>query len=481
MIVESWLVHAESSPRQRVLHDDAGGWVSAAELESRTRAAAACAASLGLVRGDRVIVSGSASVDLAVGMVGLFRLGITVLPVNPALSAREVRHVVSDASPVAAFVADGDLARHIDDTGAGLHVAGLHTLARASRQGDPDGLDRVEPDDPALVIYTSGTTGAPKGAVLTHANLAASTAAVRNAWRWDTSDRLVLALPPFHVHGLVVGLLGTLFSGASVTLRGRFTPEDVVESAAAHAATLFFGVPTMYARLTRSGLLGGLGALRLLVSGSAPLSPAQFDAVEAACRQRVLERYGTTETLMISSNPLDGERRPGSVGLPLPSVAIRLDSESGEILVRGPSVFGGYLGSPEASAAAFTDGWFRTGDAGVLDDAGYLRIVGRLKELIITGGFNVYPREVEDVLRSHPGVSDVAVVGLPSDEWGEQVVAFIEGDAPAEALRDLAATGLAHYKCPREFRFVESLPRNPLGKVLKAELAGEQASRPGRS
>ena len=303
-------------------------------------------------------------------------------------------------------------------------------------RGTAPALDQSAPGDPALLIYTSGTTGAPKGAVLSHGNALANAAALVLAWRWSPSDRLLLALPLFHAHGLAVGLHGTLLAGASVVLQPQFEVDSVLDAAAEHDATLFFGVPTMYARLAESARVGELGSLRLCVSGSAPLPSALWEAMAQRSGQRVIERYGLTETLMNTSNPYDGERRAGTVGLPLPGVEVRLDHDrQNEILVRGPNVFDGYWRDPDASAAAFDgEGWLRTGDLGELDGDGYLRIVGRSKELIITGGYNVHPREVEEVLVRHPSVSEVAVIGLPSDEWGEVVTAVVVPRGRAEGL-----------------------------------------------
>ena len=276
----------------------------------------------------------------------------------------------------------------------------------------------------------------------------------------------MLALPLFHVHGLGVGLHGTLTAGASLVLRPRFDAADVLDAAARHAATLWFGVPTMYARLAETSRLGELGRLRLCVSGSAPLPVELFAAVASRSGQRIVERYGMTETLMNASNPYDGERRPGTVGLPLPGVEIRLAEGTDEVLLRGPNVLRSYWGQPPLPE----QGWFASGDVGRFDD-GYLSIVGRLKELIISGGLNVYPREVEDVLRGHPGVLDVAVVGLPDAHWGEQVTAFVEGAGVGEAaLLALAAEQLAPYKRPKRIVFVDALPRNALGKVTKQAL-----------
>jgi malonyl-CoA/methylmalonyl-CoA synthetase len=354
-------------------------------------------------------------------------------------------------------------------------------------------LDAVRPEDPAILGYTSGTTGTPKGAVLSHGNLLASSESVRLAWRWTGDDRLVLALPLFHIHGLGVGLQGTLLIGASAVLLPRFDPDAVLDAVAAHDATLFFGVPTMYARLAGSPRLCELGRLRLCVSGSAPLPPAVFDRLADGSGQQILERYGMTETGMNVSNPYDGERRPGTVGFPLPGVDLRLApggmggvpptaaagaaNGSGEVQLRGPNVFGGYWRRPDATAAAFTgDGWFKTGDIGEHDPDGYLRLVGRAKDLIITGGFNVYPREVEDVLLEHPAVAEVAVAGTPDAEWGELVTAWVvpaPGATPPEdaELAGFAADRLARFKIPRRVVLVDALPRNALGKVLRHELS----------
>jgi malonyl-CoA/methylmalonyl-CoA synthetase len=281
----------------------------------------------------------------------------------------------------------------------------------------------------------------------------------------------VLALPLFHVHGLAVGLHGTLLAGASAVLRPRFDADDVLDSVRAHQATLFFGVPTMYAKLAASPRLSELAALRLAVSGSAPLPQELFATVAERGGQRILERYGMSETLMNVSNPYDGERRPGTVGFPLPGVELRLADDTDEVLLRGPNVMREYWNRPDATAEAFDGDWFRSGDLGALDDDGYLRIVGRRKELIISGGYNVHPREVEDVLRRHPGVADAAVVGVPDPMWGERVTAFVEGSGVSESeLLELAATQLAPYKRPKSVVLVEALPRNALGKVVKGEL-----------
>ncbi len=433
-------------------------------------AAPTSASAAGLARGDRLVLTAAPSLDLVVAHVAALRLGLVVVPVNAAYGQREVAGIAADCRPSAAVVDAADRGRWVSDAAPGPVVVTGPDVALPGTAAPP--LDDLGPADPALLVYTSGTTGAPKGAVLSHGNLLAAAEAVRLAWRWTPEDRLVLALPLFHVHGLGVGLHGTLTAGASLVLRPRFEVGDALDSLAAHDASLWFGVPTMYSRLAASDRLGELARLRLCVSGSAPLSPELWTAVAERGGQRILERYGMTETLMNVSNPYDGERRPGTVGLPLPGVDVRLDEGTDEILLRGPNVMSGYWERPDATAEAFTaDGWFRSGDVGRHDDDGYLRIVGRRKELILSGGFNVYPREVEDVLRSHPAVRDAAVVGRPDPEWGERVTAFVEAEGVSEqVLLDLAAGALAPYKRPRQVVFVDALPRNALGKVVKAQL-----------
>ena len=340
-------------------------------------------------------------------------------------------------------------------------------------------------DAPAVIAYTSGTTGKAKGALLTHGNLTANITAVIAAWHWTAQDRLLLTLPLFHAHGLMVGMHGTLFVGGSVVLRTRFDASDVLASFKDDPSiSLFFGVPTMYTRLLAETAKQGASAhkLRLFVSGSAPLSAQVFADFERVFGQQILERYGMTETIMNLTNPYEGERRAGTVGSPFPGQEARIvdsrtrqilpSGEIGEIEVRGPNVFAGYWQRPEATAEAFSaDGWFRTGDLGWCSSDGYFTITGRARELIISGGYNIYPREIEDVLMMHPGVVEAAVLGRPDSEMGEQVVAFIvpNPDQPPSAA-DLIAfcrERLASYKKPRCIIFVEALPRNALGKVQK--------------
>jgi malonyl-CoA/methylmalonyl-CoA synthetase len=343
-------------------------------------------------------------------------------------------------------------------------------------------------DDLGLLLYTSGTTGRSKGALLTHNNLLATVTGLLVAWAWRPADVLLLALPLFHTHGLVVGLLTALAAGATVVLRRRFDAEAVLDELAAGEATLLFGVPTMYVRLVEALRRRGpttLPAVRLCCSGSAPLAPETFAAFRELTGHAILERYGMTETGMLLSNPYAGERLPGTVGIPLPGVSARVvDREGrdvtpgaeGELLVRGGNVFAGYWRDAAKTAESFVHDeegrrWFRTGDLARRDPAtGHYTLLGRSRELILRGGFNVYPREVEETLAGFAGVREVAVVGRPDAEWGEVPVAFVVTDGGAldeAALLAHCGRELARFKVPAAIRLVESLPRNALGKVQK--------------
>ncbi len=456
-------------PTKPTLWDASSGWVTRGDLARRTKAAAGRLFGAGLRKGDRIILSAAASVDLVVAHVAALRLGLIVVPVNGAYQKAELAHIVGDAEPRAAVVDKPEWVRWLAELAPEMTVVSSRL---ALDDATAPSLDQMDSRDPALLGYTSGTTGVPKGAVLTHGNLLAGAESVRIAWRWTPDDRLVLALPLFHMHGLGVGLHGTLLTGASAVLLDGFSPDAVLDAAQAHDATLFFGVPTMYTRLAQSDRTGELSRLRLCVAGSAPMPADLHRRLGEAAGIRVLERYGMTETIMLVSNPHDDERRAGTVGFPLPGVELRLASDSGEVLVKGPNVFAGYWRQPEATEEAFDeDGWFRTGDLGEFDEAGYLRLRGRAKELVITGGLNVYPREVEDALRSHSGVDDVAITGTSDEEWGELVTAWVvpaPGNTPVlDDLRTHLEGVCAPFKHPRLLHLVDDLPRNALGKVQK--------------
>jgi malonyl-CoA/methylmalonyl-CoA synthetase len=455
-----------------------------AQLEAGSARAAALLAGAGVSPGDRVLWSAGASIEAVMAALGVLRLGAVLVPANPALTDRELAHVVGEVRPAAAVLArpeEAQWAARIPSVIAlrtlGLESGGGPGRAPVGEAPAPDlRLDRAQPADPALIVFTSGTTGTPKGAVMSHGNLVAAARSLQLAWRWTAEDRLVLALPLFHVHGLCVGLFGALAAGGSVLLLDRFEPGAVLEAARDPSLTLFFGVPTMYHRLVAAEGAAALGRLRLCVSGSAPLPAPQWTDIRRRAGVAVLERYGMTETMLTVSNPYDGERRPGTVGFPLPGVEVRLAAEgegARELEVRGPTVFGGYWERPAATAEVLHDGWMATGDLADVDADGYLAIRGRRKELIISGGFNVYPAEVEEVLAGYPGVAEVAVTGTPSDEWGETVTAWVvpaEGAGGLAGLLDYAAERLAPYKRPRAVRVIDALPRNALGKVQRGEL-----------
>ena len=471
-LVGRWKRRWADRPGCRQLQDVDGTWLTSDELEHRTRLAACALRAAGLREGDRFVLSGPSSADLVIAYAAALRAGLVVVPLNPAYTRSEVARIVRDARPAGAAVADRKLAGWVRAASSGeVALVGVR-LELPAAAGDEQ-VDRAAVDDPALLMYTSGTTGAPKGALLTHGNLLAGATAVGIAWRWEPDDRLLLTLPLFHVHGLGVGLNGSLCAGAGVVLRPRFDASDVAEHCRRREdVTLFFGVPTMYERLLRSGAVSALARLRLLVSGSAPLPAALAAEISERAGQLPLERYGMTETVMLTSNPVDGARKPGTVGFALPGVDVRL-GEADEVQARGPNVIAGYWERPEANRESYSeDGWFRTGDVGASDADGYLSLIGRSKELIISGGYNVYPREVEDVLGTHPAVREAAVIGRASETWGQEVTAVVvaERSVDGEELRAFAAQSLAPYKVPKRIEFADELPRNAMGKVVRGEL-----------
>lgn len=465
-----WTRLWRESPAAPQVRDVDGTWLSRADLDERSAAVARRLLGAGLERGDRCILSAATSAAMVIAYIGALRAGLVIVPVNTAYTRAEVERIVASAEPRVAIVDGDDRAAWIREAAPDAVVTGVAVDLPDVSGGE---IDVVEADDQALLVFTSGTTGRPKGVGLTQANLLASATAVALAWRWTADDRLLLTLPLFHMHGLGVGINGSLSIGSSIVLRPTFDVDDVAATCADGDITMFFGVPAMYQRLAAAGAASALRSLRLVVSGSAPLPPTLAAAIQEQAGQVPLERYGMTETVMLTTNPYAGPRRPGSVGFPFPGVELRL-GDGAEIEVRGPNVITRYAGDTEANDTAFTDdGWFRTGDLGEFDEDGYLHLVGRSKDLIITGGYNVHPREVEEVLLTHPAVAEVAVVGRASEQWGEMVVAVVvpEGDEVDPAvLRTHAADRLTAYKVPKVIEFVTELPRNALGKVVRADL-----------
>ena len=417
-------------------------------------------------------------------MVAALEAGIPLVPINPKLGSGELTHVLSDSRPDVLIGAPEDGLPELE------HPPRLVAADAAARGGElPDG--DAGDEDPALIIYTSGTTGRPKGAVLARRAVASNLDGLADAWDWTGDDILAHGLPLFHVHGLVLGLIGPLRRGGELRHLGRFEPAAAA-AALRDGATMLFGVPTMYHRLGRAaeedGAIGeGLKHARLLVSGSAPLPAPEFERIARLTGQEIVERYGLTETLMNTAVRADGARRPGYVGVPVPGVDVRLvaddgtDIESsddnliGEVAVRGPNLFSGYLNRPDATAEALRDGWFFTGDLATRAPDGYWRIVGRRStDLIKTGGYKVGAGEIEVALLEHPGVLEAAVTGAPDPDLGERIVAWVvaEGEpAPQEReLIDHVAGQLAPHKRPREVHFLDELPRNAMGKVVKQRL-----------
>jgi malonyl-CoA/methylmalonyl-CoA synthetase len=443
------------------------------ELRLQAEAGAGGLHGLGVKAGDRVALYAATSLDWVIAYLSVQRVGACVVPMNPDYHVAEAEHILGNSEPVL-VIADRPRAEIVRKLA--LRSAPLENLPRSAAPLMPS----LSPESPAAILYTSGTTGKPKGAVLDHGNFLAQGRGAIEVWRWTPRDVLVHALPLFHLHGLGMGLHGTLLSGASATLV-PFTPAAVVAELKA-GGTMFFGVPSMYQRLCDwlEENPTDLSHVRVFVCGSAPLPPALFERCAKLLGQPPVERYGITEGGIVVTNPYDGPRQAGRVGYAFPGVEVRL-GEQDEVLLKGGQVFKGYWRNPEATAEAFTlDGFFRTGDVGEIGEDGTLAIRGRIKELIITGGFNVYPREVELVLETHPAVQEVAVAGMPSDKWGEEVTAFVvpSGSTPLveSEIIAFAHERLAAYKCPKRVVTIETLPRNAMGKVQRSVLTSQVPS-----
>jgi malonyl-CoA/methylmalonyl-CoA synthetase len=430
----------------------------------------------------RVAVWAVSAPESCAAVVGALVAGVPVVPVNPKAGERELAHIVADSSPALILTARGiELPAQL----AGVPRVDVDLSARGgSLPAEPS------PEAPAVIVYTSGTTGPPKGVALPRRAISSNLDALAAAWEWTGDDVLAHALPLFHVHGLILGVLGPLRLGGAVHHLGRFSSEAMAAELAG-PATMMFGVPTMYHRLAADAerdpeIASGISRARLLVSGSAALPATDHEQIAAATGQRVVERYGMTETLMNCAVRAAGDRRPGTVGPPLDGVEVRLidddgatieasdDETVGEILVRGPNLFLEYLNRPDTTAEAVRDGWFRTGDVAARAPDGYVRIVGRRSvDLIKSGGYKIGAGEIENALMEHPGVAEVAVTGEPDPDLGERIVAWIVPAAerpPERELVDHVARLLSPHKRPRVVRYLEELPRNDMGKVMKRDL-----------
>jgi malonyl-CoA/methylmalonyl-CoA synthetase len=447
-----------------------------ADLDARANRMAAALRARGCSRGDRLAIFLANRVEYLDLFLAATRLGIIFVPINVLYREREAGHILRDAAPKALVVAgtapvESDLpVWQVDELSGDARTRAISPAAVV-----------LDGDTPAALIYTSGTTGPAKGAIITHGNLSANALTLVRAWRISDADRLLLPVPLFHVHGLGNGVHCWLLSGCRMRLLERFDHLSAGATFLDFRPSLFFGVPTMYVRLLEidESVARRIGsALRLAVSGSAPLAAQVLADFERRYGQRILERYGMTETLMTLSNPYEGERRAGTVGTPLPGVEARLVDDTGgdvatgtvgELMIKTETLCAGYWNQPALTATAFRDGWFRTGDLAVVSDDGYYTLCGRRSDLIISAGFNIYPREIEELLAEHPSVAEAAVTGVPDALRGEVPVAFVvvrDGENTTDdALTEFCRAHLASFKVPRAFHFVAKLPRTALGKV----------------
>ncbi len=481
-----------SDTEAAAVETDAGLVYSWGDLEQATAMIANLLGSLRLPAGARIAVQVEKSVEAMMLYLATLRAGYVFLPLNTAYQSAEIEYFIGDAEPAVvvcsrknfswvskiAFKAGTDHVFTLDDDRTGS------LLERAAHFGDRHEVAQRQPDDLAAILYTSGTTGRSKGAMLTHGNLLSNAQVLKDYWGWQPGDVLIHALPIFHVHGLFVAIHGALINGSKMLWLAKFDPKQVI--AAMPRATVFMGVPTLYVRMLAESSLDRQATrnMRLFVAGSAPLLIETFNEWQKRTGHTILERYGMSETVMLSSNPYHaalGERRGNTVGFPLPQVGLRICGDDGQpvpvgeigsIQVQGPNVFKGYWRMPEKTREEFSaDGWFKTGDVGKIDERGYVHIVGRSKDLIISGGYNVYPAEIEGYINEMPGVAESALVGVPHPDFGEVGIAVVIPKPGARIDGGEIVAGLksrlANFKIPKRCFVVAELPRNAMGKVQK--------------
>ncbi|MBH8581379.1 malonate--CoA ligase [Bisbaumannia pacifica] len=486
-----FLPHFQRQPQKPLIESPEGQGYTYGEAQARARRLAGALRELGVTPGERVAVQVDKSPEAILLYLACLQIGAVYLPLNTAYTGAEIEYFLGDAEP-RLYVCRPKALEEARQLAAACGVPRVESLGCAGDGSLLEKADRAEPweqvaeigeRDLAAILYTSGTTGRSKGAMLSHLNLASNSRALAEAWRYTADDHLLHALPIFHTHGLFVACNITLTTGAAMTFLPKLDVEQLLDLMP--RATVLMGVPTFYTRLLQSPRLDrdAVANMRLFVSGSAPLLAETHQEFEARTGHAILERYGMTETNMNTSNPYDGARRPGTVGLPLPGVELRISDresgaelprgETGMVELRGPNVFQGYWRMPEKTRAEFRDdGFFITGDLGRIDAHGYLQIVGRDKDLVISGGYNVYPKEVEQLIDDLPGVVESAVIGVPHPDLGEGVTAVVVAEGDLDEATILAALGdqLARYKQPKRVFFVDALPRNVMGKVQKKQL-----------
>ncbi|MBI2208415.1 long-chain-fatty-acid--CoA ligase [Candidatus Woesearchaeota archaeon] len=469
------------------------------EVNKRANEVANALSKAGIGKGDRVAIFLSNSMELVYFFVGALKNGSIVVPMNISFKGMEVKYMLNDSGAKAVLTDKETLPiiknvlpelkglKHIITAGCS-EFTDFNDFISGASDGEP-GVE-INGEDGSIIFYTSGTTGRSKGALLSHRNMESDLDALKEAWRLTDKDRLLLALPLYHIHGLGVALCGSFYNGYSLVLRKRFDAEETLKLIQDKKCTLFMGVPTMYIKILEVNEKYDTSSMRLFISGSAPLSAETFKEFKEKFGHNILERAGMSETNMNFSNPYHGKRKPGTVGLPLKGVKVKIVGKNfrevpkgreGDILIKGPNVFKGYWNAPEKTKESFHDGWFITGDVGKIDNDGYITFLGRSKDLIISGGLNIYPAEVEEVVNSHPAVLESAIIGVPDKYFGEAVKVFVvlkKGKKAAEEeIIAYCKEKLASYKKPKYVEFIDALPKNSMGKVQKNVLREREASK----